>query len=67
MSADPRPAAPGAAAKGLAARQGVRSLQASPRALPQPAPPAVQAQMQAQMQRRPGVEDFEDGPFWTPR
>ena len=34
MSADPRFAAPGAAAKGLAARQGVRSLQASPRSVP---------------------------------
>ena len=57
MSADPRPVGAAVMAKGLAARQGVRSLQASPK----PAP------AQAQMQRRPGVEDFEDGPFWAPR
>ena len=41
------------------ARQGVRSLQASPR-VPAAPPPAA-------LQRRPGAEDFEDGPFWTPR
>ena len=59
MSAGPQHV--GAAAKG-AARQGVRSLQGSPRP-----PPALPAAAVAQMQRRPGVEDFEDGPFWTPR
>ncbi|KAH9930460.1 uncharacterized protein BXZ73DRAFT_47596 [Epithele typhae] len=59
------PVGAGPGARPMGPRQSVRSLQAAPKSTGPP-PPLPQARASAGM-GRPGVEDFEDGPFWTPR